>query len=170
MASNAAGDAASRRRPGTDRPVRAEHFDNATKQGVVVAKNILGRAAVQDEPQWFWSDQFGLNLQQCGDTGGADRIVVRGSLAERDFIAFYLTAGVLTGAFAVERGGDIFTVKELLARGATPDPRLLADASVELDELAELAEPDEPAEPAEPPASAASAGPLAAKSVPAGGN
>ncbi|WP_255954715.1 NAD(P)/FAD-dependent oxidoreductase [Streptomyces odontomachi] len=131
----AAGDVANQHHPRHDRRIRVEHFDNATKQGMVVAKNILGRSAVHDEPHWFWSDQFGLNLQHCGHAARWDRLVVRGSLDERDFIAFYLDGDVLTAAFAVERGGDVFAVKELLARGAAPDPRLLADEDVELAEL-----------------------------------
>ncbi|MFG2585749.1 oxidoreductase C-terminal domain-containing protein [Streptomyces malaysiensis] len=95
-------------------------------------------------PHWFWSDQFGLNLQHCGDAHGWDRLVVRGSVAESDFIAFYLAGGVLRAAFTAERGGDVYAAKELIARQAAPDPRRLADEDVDLmdlmDELPEAAE------------------------------
>ncbi|MGP3770293.1 NAD(P)/FAD-dependent oxidoreductase [Streptomyces sp. SDT5-1] len=137
----AAGDVACHKHPLYERCVRVEHFDNANKQAMVAAKNIIGRAAVHGEPHWFWSDQFGLNLQHCGDPHAWDRLVVRGSLAERDFIAFYLSEGVLKAAFAAERGGDVYAAKELIARGARPDPDRLADEDTDLTDLMEHAEP-----------------------------
>ncbi|MGD6749832.1 NAD(P)/FAD-dependent oxidoreductase [Streptomyces sp. BH105] len=140
----AAGDVANHKHPLYGRWVRVEHFDNANKQAMVAAKNILGRSAVHDEPHWFWSDQFGLNLQHCGDPHGWDRLVVRGSLDERDFIAFYLADGVLRAAFAAERGGDVYAAKELVSRGARPDPDLLADEDTDLMELMERTERAEP--------------------------
>ncbi|MCQ8833636.1 NAD(P)/FAD-dependent oxidoreductase [Streptomyces malaysiensis] len=140
----AAGDVANHRHPLYDRWLRVEHFDNANKQAMAAAKNILGGAVVYDDPHWFWSDQFGLNLQHCGDAHGWDRLVVRGSVAESDFIAFYLAGGVLRAAFTAERGGDVYAAKELIARQAAPDPRRLADEDVDLmdlmDELPEAAE------------------------------
>jgi 3-phenylpropionate/trans-cinnamate dioxygenase ferredoxin reductase subunit len=137
----AAGDVANHRHPLYDRWLRVEHFDNANKQAMVAAKNILGRSVVYDDPHWFWSDQFGLNLQHCGDARLWDRLVVRGSVSERDFIAFYLTGGVLRAAFTAERGGDVFAAKELIARRAVVDPSRLADESVDLMELMDDAVP-----------------------------
>lgn len=135
----AAGDVANHRHPLYGRWVRVEHFDNANRQGMVAAKNILGRTAVHGEPHWFWSDQFGLNLQHAGHARAWDRLVVRGSVAERDFTAFYLEEGVLRAVFAAERGGDVMAAKELIAREAAPDPAKLADEDVDLAELAEEA-------------------------------
>lgn len=143
----AAGDVANHRHPVYGRWVRVEHFDNANKQGMVAAKNILGRPAVHGDPHWFWSDQFGLNLQHVGHARSWDRLVVRGSVAERDFTAFYLEEGVLRAAFAAERGGDVMAAKELIARRAAPDPARLADEDVDLAELAEQAD-EAAAEPA----------------------
>ncbi|MFD7292059.1 NAD(P)/FAD-dependent oxidoreductase [Streptomyces sp. NPDC059897] len=143
----AAGDVANHKHPLYGRWVRVEHFDNANKQAMAAAKNILGHSVVHDDPHWFWSDQFGLNLQHCGDPHGWDRLVVRGSLDERDFIAFYLADGVLRAAFAAERGGDVYAAKELVARGARPDPDLLADEDTDLTDLMELMERTELAEP-----------------------
>ncbi|MEV5010781.1 FAD-dependent oxidoreductase [Streptomyces sp. NPDC055692] len=140
----AAGDVANHRHPLFDRWLRVEHFDNANKQAMAAAKNLLGRPVVYDDPHWFWSDQFGLNLQHCGDAHGWDRLVVRGSVADRDFIAFYLADGMLRAAFAADRGGDVYAAKELIARKAVLDPRRLADEGTDLmefmDELTEAAE------------------------------
>ncbi|MGW3626704.1 NAD(P)/FAD-dependent oxidoreductase [Streptomyces sp. NPDC000880] len=159
----AAGDVANHRHPLFGSWIRVEHFDNASKQGVTAAKNILGRATVHDDPHWFWSDQFGLSLQHCGHADRWDRIVIRGSVEERDFTAFYLAAdGVLRAAFSVERGEDVFAAKDLIARGARPDPERLRDEDTDVAELSELGEPAYPAESAVP------AGATAA--VSAGGN
>ncbi|HET7327081.1 MAG TPA: FAD-dependent oxidoreductase [Nocardioidaceae bacterium] len=131
----AAGDITNHWHPLFERRLRVEHFDNATKQAMAAAKNILGRATVFDDPHWFWSDQFGLNLQHAGHAEAWDDIVVRGSVDDLDFIAFYLDQGVVRAAFSVERGGDMFMAKELIAAQTTPDPASLVDEDVELAEL-----------------------------------
>jgi 3-phenylpropionate/trans-cinnamate dioxygenase ferredoxin reductase subunit len=90
---------------------------------------------VFDDPHWFWSDQFGLNLQYAGHAEKWDEVVVRGSVEDLDFIAFYLDGGVVRAAFSVERGGDMYMAKELIAAQATPDPARLRDEDQELAEL-----------------------------------
>ena len=62
----AAGDVANHYSDRAGRHVRVEHFDNATKQGAAAANTMLGRDAVFDEPHWFWSDQYDLNIQYTG--------------------------------------------------------------------------------------------------------
>lgn len=131
----AAGDVTNHWHPLFGCRMRVEHFDNATKQAMAAAKNIAGRQTVFNDPHWFWSDQFGLNLQHAGHAQQWDRVVVRGSVVDRDFIAFYLDQGILRAAFAVERGADMFTAKELIAAQASPDPANLADENIELAEL-----------------------------------
>ena len=131
----AAGDITNHWHPLFQRRLRVEHFDNANKQSAAAAKNMIGRETVFDDPHWFWSDQHGLNLQYCGFTESVDDVVVRGSVEERDFIAFYLEQGTVRAAFSVERGGDMFVAKQLVSTEATPDPARLRDEDVELAEL-----------------------------------
>lgn len=131
----AAGDVTSHYHPLFGRRMRVEHFDNANKQGMAAAKNMLGRATVYGDPHWFWSDQFDLNLQHAGHVSQWADVVVRGSVEELDFLAFALDGGVVRAAFAVERGGEMFLARELIAAGAAPDPDLLRDEDVELTEL-----------------------------------
>lgn len=131
----AAGDVTNHWHPLFERRLRVEHFDNATKQGMAAAKNMLGKRTVFDDPHWFWSDQFGANLQHAGDVVAWDDLVVRGSVQDLDFIAFYLVSGTVQAAFGVNRGGDMYVAKELIAARATPDPARLRDEDVELAEL-----------------------------------
>jgi 3-phenylpropionate/trans-cinnamate dioxygenase ferredoxin reductase subunit len=131
----AAGDVTNHWHPLFERRLRVEHFDNANKQAMAVAKNIVGKPTVYDDPHWFWSDQYGLNLQYSGHAEGCDDVVVRGSVGGLDFIAFYLDGGVVRAAFSVERGGEMFLAKELIAAQAKPDLERLRDEDTELAEL-----------------------------------
>jgi 3-phenylpropionate/trans-cinnamate dioxygenase ferredoxin reductase subunit len=131
----AVGDVANQHHPLFGRLLRVEHFDNASKQAMTAAKNMLGKVTAHTDPHWFWSDQFDLNLQHCGHSTDWDRIVVRGSVEDLDFTAFYLERGVVRAAFAIERGAEITAAKELVAASASPDPASLSDESVDLDSL-----------------------------------
>ena len=54
-------------------PMRVEHFDNALKMGEAVARNMLGADAVFDDPHWFWSDQYDVQIQMAGFAPTWDR-------------------------------------------------------------------------------------------------
>ena len=115
--------------------LRTEHVDNATTQGGTVARALLGKPVPPAEAPWFWSDQYDLNLQFVGHAPDDAEIVIRGSVTERDFTAFYLSDGCVRAAFAVERGGDVPAARQLLALG-TPVPRdALADDDQDLFDL-----------------------------------
>ncbi|MFB4310487.1 NAD(P)/FAD-dependent oxidoreductase [Actinomadura sp. GTD37] len=131
----AAGDVACQWRPRLGRHVRAEHFDNAGAQGMAAAKNMLGGRSAHTAPPWFWSDQFGRDLQHAGFADGTDRLVVRGRVEDFDFIAFYLADGVLRAAFTVDRGADLAVARQLIARDAVLDPDLLRDEDADLADL-----------------------------------
>jgi 3-phenylpropionate/trans-cinnamate dioxygenase ferredoxin reductase subunit len=132
----AAGDVTSHWHPLFGQRLRVEHFDNANKQAMCAAKNIIGRATVFDDPHWFWSDQFGLNLQYSGHATRWTDLVVRGDVEALSFTAFYLDDGVVRAALSVERGEDVFASKDLIARQARPDPAVLRDEGVDLVDVA----------------------------------
>ncbi|CAN3127362.1 NAD(P)/FAD-dependent oxidoreductase [Mycobacterium sp. smrl_JER01] len=128
----AAGDVARRYSARSGRHVRVEHFDNASRQGVAVAGAMLGRDTVNDDPHWFWTDQFDRNMQFLGTA--SDAPVIRGDQDGLDFTAFFFDEAVLCGAFSVERGEDISVARELLGR--TVDPAVLRDEDADLWDLA----------------------------------
>lgn len=133
----AAGDVANHLHPLWAEHIRVEHFDNASKQGVVAARNMLGEQVVFDDPHWFWSDQHNHNLQYVGHAPRWDQLVVRGSLEELDFTAFFLLDGHLRAAFAIDRGAEVMAAKELLANRSAVTPEQLADEDLDLLDLAE---------------------------------
>ena len=133
----AAGDIANHYHPLFDELIRVEHFDNANKQAAAAANNMLGNATIFDDPHWFWSDQYDLNIQHTGHARSWDELVIRGSVDELDFCAFYLREGRIRAAFAVDRGSDVALAKELISGRVTVDPRRLKDEDVDLSELLE---------------------------------
>jgi 3-phenylpropionate/trans-cinnamate dioxygenase ferredoxin reductase component len=133
----AAGDIANHYHPLFDELIRVEHFDNATKQAAAAANNMLGNPTIFDDPHWFWSDQYELNIQHTGHARSWDELVIRGSVDELDFCAFYMTDERIRAAFAVDRGTEIAIAKELIAGRVPVDTRQLKDDDVDLTELLE---------------------------------
>jgi 3-phenylpropionate/trans-cinnamate dioxygenase ferredoxin reductase component len=131
----AAGDIASRFDPAAGVHARIEHFDNAGRQGAVVARAVLGLPQPAEDPAWFWSDQYELGLQFVGRPRPDATVVVRGSVDDRDFIAFYLHDGRVGAAFAVDRGGDVTAARELISRDVPVTEELLADEDTDLLDL-----------------------------------
>jgi 3-phenylpropionate/trans-cinnamate dioxygenase ferredoxin reductase subunit len=130
----AAGDVANHLHPLFGR-IRVEHFDNALKMGAAAARSILGAEEPFADPHWFWSDQYEHNLQYAGFATAWDRLVIRGSTADRDFVAFYLQDGVVLAAFGVNRGREVRRAMKLIAAKARPEPDSLRDGSVDLRSL-----------------------------------
>jgi 3-phenylpropionate/trans-cinnamate dioxygenase ferredoxin reductase subunit len=115
--------------------MRVEHYDNAIKQGTAAAENMLGRDTVFDDPHWFWSDQYSHNLQSVGVADAWDEVVVRGSMAERAFSAFYLQEGRVRSVVALNRGRDILRARKLVHQQVPVDAGQLRDESVDLRKL-----------------------------------
>jgi 3-phenylpropionate/trans-cinnamate dioxygenase ferredoxin reductase component len=136
----AAGDVANHYHPLFRERMRVEHFDNASRQAVTAAKNILGQKIPYNDPHWFWSDQYELSLQYVGCAREWDELVVRGSLEDLDFCTFYLRDGQIQAAFAVDRGDDIAAAKELITGGIKVPGDVLADEDLDLIDLAEAGE------------------------------
>jgi 3-phenylpropionate/trans-cinnamate dioxygenase ferredoxin reductase component len=125
----AAGDMANHLHPLFGR-LRVEHFDNAIKMGAAAARSMMGSAEAFDDPHWFWSDQYDVNLQYAGFAKQWDDVVVRGSTDDRQFAAFYMNEGVLLAALGMNRGRDVRRAMKLI--GTRPDPARLRDEDVDL--------------------------------------
>ena len=135
----AAGDVANHLHPVFGR-LRVEHFNNAERQGRAAARAMLGDPQPYDDIHSFWSDQYDDKIEYIGFARTWEEIVIRGSLADRRFLAFYLEQGVIKAALGLNRGGDpeIDLDGELAAcRGLIRDQvvipeRSLADDRVDL--------------------------------------
>ncbi len=121
--------------PGAGRPMRLESWANAQNQAIACAKAVLGRDAAYDEVPWFWSDQYGRNIQILG-LPPADRAPVRRRESDDEpFSLFWLDGGRLAAAVAVDSANDIKVAKRLMARGIAVEPEQLADPEISLRKL-----------------------------------
>ncbi len=106
---------------------------------------MLGSDAPYDYIYSFWSDQYEHKLEYVGHVMRWDEFVIRGSLAERKFIGFYLVDGVVRAAAGLDRGGDpeldldgeMAAAARLVAGQARPPAGVLADEHVDLWSLGE---------------------------------
>ena len=89
----AAGDATRFDSPHYGLPIRAEHYQSAQRQGFATGRTMAGAVTRYDEVPWFWSDQYGLNLQYAGAGLPWDELVVRGALGRAPFTVFYVAGG-----------------------------------------------------------------------------
>ena len=137
----AAGDVANHYHPVCARQMRVEHWQNGVKQGAAAARTMLGRGQTYDEVHWFWSDQYDANIQYAGFHVPWDQVVVRGSLAERKFLAFFLTAGRVESAVAINQGRDLRRAFPLIRARVPVDPARLADPQVDLRTLVPAEKP-----------------------------
>src|SRR5215210_1749583 len=136
----AAGDVANHYHPVFGRRIRVEHWQNALKQGPAAARNMLEKGEPYDEIPWFWSDQYEHNLQYAGFHTEWDELVVRGSMEERNFVAFYRKEKRILAAVAVNRGKDLRRSMPLIQAREPLDAAKLCDLDVDLRELASVAE------------------------------
>jgi 3-phenylpropionate/trans-cinnamate dioxygenase ferredoxin reductase subunit len=139
----AAGDLANHQHPIFGR-IRVEHFNNGAHQGRAAALSMMDRGAAYDYVHSFWSDQYDQSLEYVGLAQDWDRLVIRGSLERRSFLAFYLKDGILQAAFGLNRGGDPEDPEQdgelkacipLIRHRLRVDPALLAEDDRDLSSL-----------------------------------
>jgi 3-phenylpropionate/trans-cinnamate dioxygenase ferredoxin reductase component len=90
----AIGDIAEEDHPFLGGRIRVEHWANALNQPAVAARAMLGQDATYDELPYFFTDQYDLGMEYVGHAppGSYARVVTRGDLDGREFIAFWLDA------------------------------------------------------------------------------
>jgi 3-phenylpropionate/trans-cinnamate dioxygenase ferredoxin reductase component len=131
----AAGDVAAALHPRWGRRIRVEHWANARHQGRAAALNMLGRDCVHDRLPYFFTDQYDLGMEYTGHAAGYDRVVVRGDVERREFIAFWTRAGTVLAGMNVNLWDVGEDVSELIRSGRTVDPQRLTDPEVPLQEV-----------------------------------
>jgi 3-phenylpropionate/trans-cinnamate dioxygenase ferredoxin reductase subunit len=132
----AAGDVANAYHPRLGRRVRVEHWANAVRQAPIAAAGMLGQAASYERLPYVFSDQYDLSMEYSGDVVDPlrARVVVRGSLEERRFMAFWLEDGRVAGGLRAGVPEKISAIEALV--GADVDEARLADPDSPLEELA----------------------------------
>lgn len=75
-------------------------------------------------------------MEYVGYNDPDDAVVVRGSLADREFIAFWHRNGIVTAAMNMNVWDVVEDLKAIVASGHPLEPGRLGDPSVALAELA----------------------------------
>ena len=136
----AAGDVANHYHPVFERHIRVEHWQNALKQGQAAARNMLGKNEPYDEIPWFWSDQYEHSLQYVGFHTEWDKLVIRGRMEERNFVAFYRKNRRTLAAVAINRGRDLRRSIPLIKNQEEIAGAKLRDPDIDLRTLAGMQE------------------------------
>ncbi len=133
----AAGDVANAYHPFLDRHVRVEHWANALNQPETAARSMLGQDAVYDRLPYFYTDQYDLGMEYTGYTeaDGYDRVVFRGDLDQRRFVAFWMSGRRVLAGMNVNVWDVVDPIRALVQSRTDIDDALLADPEVPLGSL-----------------------------------
>ncbi|TGB36215.1 NAD(P)/FAD-dependent oxidoreductase [Mycolicibacterium peregrinum] len=124
----AVGDIAAAQHPFFGVRIRTEHWANALKQPAVAAAGMLGKRAEYDELPYFFTDQYDLGMEYVGHAPEYQRVVFRGDVAGREFVAFWLDADNHVLAGMNVNVWDVLDDVKALIRSAEPvDPDRIAD-------------------------------------------
>ncbi|MBN9619023.1 MAG: FAD-dependent oxidoreductase [Actinobacteria bacterium] len=134
----AVGDIASQDHPVLHQRVRVEHWATALNQPKAAVAALLGGTEAYDRLPYFYSDQFDLGLEYVGyaPPGSYARVVVRGDVIGREFVAFWLASDErLLAAMNVNVWDVVDAVKPVIAGGVPVDPGRLTDPGVPFSEI-----------------------------------
>jgi 3-phenylpropionate/trans-cinnamate dioxygenase ferredoxin reductase subunit len=94
--------------------IRLESWANAQNQAIVAARAALGKPARYAEIPWFWSDQYGVNMQILGLPAAAARCDARGAPAEGEGSWLALDEdGTPCGAIAINAPRDLRPLRRM---------------------------------------------------------
>jgi 3-phenylpropionate/trans-cinnamate dioxygenase ferredoxin reductase subunit len=129
------GDVANVEHPFLGRRVRVEHWANALNQPTLVTAAMLDQPGPEAELPYFFTDQYDLGMEYHGLGGPDDEVVVRGDLAAREFVAFWLRDSRVTAGMNVNVWDVGDQIKALIRSSTAVDPARLADSDVSLETL-----------------------------------
>jgi 3-phenylpropionate/trans-cinnamate dioxygenase ferredoxin reductase subunit len=102
-------------------PLRVEHWDNAIKQGRLVARTMLGKEGVYDWQPYFFTDQFEFSMEYVGRSAPEDEVLLRGNTEGDEFIAYWRRGATVTAAMNVGIWDVNDKLRELVGTDADPD-------------------------------------------------
>ena len=130
----AAGDICEYDSPVHGRPMRIEHWDVAFNQGKTAALNLLGRGLEHNVVPYFFSDLADWASMEYVGPGSGDT-VIRGSLDDGEFLAFYIDEEQVKAALSVGRSDDLDEARRFISEKTKVDESKLADTETDLSSL-----------------------------------
>ncbi|MEM3267055.1 MAG: FAD-dependent oxidoreductase, partial [Conexivisphaerales archaeon] len=101
-----AGDIANFYSPLLQRQMRVEHYDVAEKHGTIAGSNMAGQDLSYDEPPYFFSDQYDLNINAFGDLIHHTEIISKEAMSKDGFIEYYIEGKKVVGILSVNSDWD----------------------------------------------------------------
>jgi 3-phenylpropionate/trans-cinnamate dioxygenase ferredoxin reductase component len=116
--------------------LRLEHWDVAFNHGKTAALNMLGQGVRHEVLPYFFSDLADWSSFEYVGPGSGD-LVVRGSVDDGDFTAFFVheEEGHVVSALTVGRSDDLDHARRFITDRVKPNPDELADESTDLGEV-----------------------------------
>jgi 3-phenylpropionate/trans-cinnamate dioxygenase ferredoxin reductase subunit len=133
----AAGDVANAWNAHLNRHVRVEHWANAEYQPAIAAQGMMGMTASYERLPFFYSDQYDLGLEYTGyaEPDDYDRVVFRGDVAARKFIAFWLSGHRVLAGMNVNTWDVSERISAIITARVDVDVSRLADPSISLEDV-----------------------------------
>jgi 3-phenylpropionate/trans-cinnamate dioxygenase ferredoxin reductase subunit len=132
----AVGDIAAAEHPLLNTRIRTEHWANALKQPAVAAAGMLGEPTEYAELPYFFTDQYDLGMEYVGHAPDYQRVVFRGDVAGREFVAFWLDGSDRVLAGMNVNVWDVLDDIKALVRSRRPvDTAKLTDPQAALADL-----------------------------------
>lgn len=87
---------------------------------------MIGQDATCDRVRYFYTGQYDLGMEYAGyaGPGGYDRVIIRGDVGKREFIAFWMSDGRVVADMNVDVWDVTNTILDLTRSGQTADPAL----------------------------------------------
>ena len=114
--------------------LRIEHWDVARAHGETAALNMLGRDVAHAEVPYFFSDLADWSSMEYVGPGSGEP-VIRGSMDDGEFTAFYVDDGRVTSALTVGRSDDLEHARRFIREGSRPRATGLVDLGTDLGQL-----------------------------------
>lgn len=133
----AAGDVANAWHPFYERRIRVEHWANARRQGAAAGSSMIGKEVSFDEIPYFFSDQYEVGMEYVGYVTESDQVIYRGSVEDREFIAFWMKDNRIQAGMNVNVWDVSDTIRDLIRSRTEIDIAKLTDTDVDLASLLE---------------------------------
>lgn len=117
----AAGDVAHRPDPASGGTRRVEHWTHAQEHGAAVARTMLGVNTPYAPVPWYWTRQYDVNLQVCGNPQAAQSMTVSGSIEALDFSAVLQQGDQVVGLVCAGRSADFRRLRPTVTGHAPGD-------------------------------------------------
>jgi NADPH-dependent 2,4-dienoyl-CoA reductase/sulfur reductase-like enzyme len=112
--------------------MRIEHWRTAEQQGRIAAHNMMEKKIPYRGVPFFWTAQVGLSMNYVGHAKDWEEIIIKGDVASKEFIAFYIKNNKVYAAAGNSRDKELAAIEELFRLNKMPSVEEIKFKSVDL--------------------------------------